>query len=83
LAVLVAAPAGYAADDKPVWLAGAQKKDDPRVLAFYDAQCAQYADRNALTEKEGREAFVAKCRESIAGVFPVGYAVGGGGGGGE
>jgi len=64
---------------KPVWPAGAQKKDDPRVLAFYDGQCALYADQSGLAGDK-REAFVSNCLASLPSVFPVGYAEGGGGG---
>jgi hypothetical protein len=74
---LAAVPAGAG---QPVWPAGAQKKDDPRVLAFYDGQCARYADQNGLSG-EKRDAFMSSCLASIPAVFPVGYAEGGGGGG--
>ena len=65
---------------EPAWPAGAQKKDDPRVLAFYDGMCAQWADQNGLTGKK-RDAYLAKCRTDAGEVYPVGYAQGGGGGG--
>ena len=54
-------------------------KDDPRVLAFYDGMCAQYADRQGLVGP-ARDAFVANCRASIPQVFPVGYDESSGGG---
>jgi len=67
---------------QPAWPAGVQKKDDQRILAFYDGQCARYADQNGLTG-EKRAAFVSNCRANIPSVFPVGYAGGDGGGGDE
>ncbi len=79
LSAAVAAPLVYAADG-PVWPSGATKKDDPQLLAFNDAQCAQYADKNGLTG-EKRDTFLAKCLKDIPAVFPVGAAEGGGGGG--
>jgi hypothetical protein len=68
-----------AAGQSPEWPAGAQQKDDPRVLAFYDGMCAQYADRQGLGG-DAREAFVTRCRGSIPNVFPVGYDESSGGG---
>ncbi|NJO55121.1 MAG: hypothetical protein HC834_00855 [Rhodospirillales bacterium] len=65
------------AADAPVWPADVKAKDDPRILTFYDEQCAFYADQN--DDPSGRDAFIAKCRESIASVFPVGTAKSGGG----
>lgn len=67
---------------QPDWPAGVQDKNDPTIMAFYDGQCARYADRNDLTGDE-RQAFVSNCRSSISAVFPVGYAGGGDGGGDE
>jgi hypothetical protein len=64
---------------QPVWPAGAQKKDDAQVIAFYDGMCAQWADRNGLTS-DAREAYLAKCRKDAAKALPVGYAEGGDGG---
>lgn len=66
--------------DQPEWPAGAQKKDDPRVLAFYDGMCAFWADQNGLTGTQ-REDYMVKCRTDASAVFPVGYVEGGDGGG--
>ena len=63
----------------PQWPADAQEKNDPRVLAFYDGTCAQYADRQGLVG-EAHDAFVTRCRGSIPRVFPVGYEEGDSGG---
>ena len=52
---LISAPL-FASTGQPVWPADAQEKNDSRVLAFYDAQCAQYADRNELSG-DARQAF--------------------------
>lgn len=65
---------------QPMWPSGVQQKDDQRIVAFYDGQCARYADQNGLTG-EKRAAFVSNCRANIPSVFPVGYAEGDGGGG--
>jgi hypothetical protein len=81
-AVVALAPAASmaaAATASPQWPAGALQKDDPRVLAFYDGMCAQYADRQGLVGP-ARDAFVANCRASIPQVFPVGYDESSGGG---
>jgi hypothetical protein len=79
LAVLLAAPTVFAAD-APVWPSGVAAKNDPALIAFYGAQCNQYADRNGLTGKQ-REAYLTECGSAMQKVFPVGYAPGGGGGG--
>jgi hypothetical protein len=79
LAMAVAAQSAAVAD-QAVWLAGAQKKDDPRVLAFYEGMCTHWADQNGLTS-EGREVYLAKCRADAPSVFSVGYEEGDGGGG--
>lgn len=71
LSFFIALPIAHAAK-APVWPADVKSKDDPRVLAFYDEQCAFYADQTeGLAD---RDAFVAQCREKIAAVFPVGSA---------
>ena len=79
LGAVAAAPVASAADG-PVWPSGVRQKDDPTLLAFYGAQCAQYADRNGLTG-EKRDAYLAQCRQNMPAIFPVGSAEGGGGGG--
>jgi hypothetical protein len=79
LAGAIAAPVVWAAKG-PQWPAGAEDKNDPQVLAFYDGMCAQYADNHGLSGAD-RDAFLTKCRADIPAVFPVGYAEGGGGGG--
>jgi hypothetical protein len=67
--------------ESPVWPAGAQDKNDERVLAFYAGMCANWADENGLAGGE-REAYLAKCQADAPAVYPVGYAGGGDGGGG-
>ena len=79
VAVAVAAPA-VSFGDQPVWPAGAQKKDDPRVLAFYDGMCGYWADQKGLTGAK-RDDYLAKCGKDASTVFPVGYVEGGDGGG--
>ncbi len=79
LGAVIAAPLVSAAD-APQWPSGVSKKDDPQLLAFYKAQCAQYADQNGFSG-EKRDAYLAKCQEDMPAIFPVGYASGGGGGG--
>ena len=83
LVLLAASAAVFATSNPPAgpqWPAGAQEKDDPRVLAFYDGMCAQYADQQGLAGTD-REGFITRCRTSIPKVFPVGYSESGGGGG--
>jgi hypothetical protein len=65
------------AADAPVWPADVKAKDDPRLLAFYDQQCASYADQQE--DLADRDAYIAACREKIAAVFPAGSAKPGGG----
>jgi hypothetical protein len=79
VAVAVAAPT-VSFGDQPAWPAGAQKKDDPRVLAFYDGMCALWADQNGLTGEQ-RDAYLTKCRMDASAVFPVGYVEEDSGGG--
>jgi hypothetical protein len=78
-ALAPAASMAVTATASPQWPAGALQKDDPRVIAFYDGMCAQYADRQGLAGS-ARDAFIANCRASIPRVFPVGYDEAGGGG---
>ena len=78
LAGAFATPVVFAAKG-PQWPNGAEDKNDPQVLAFYDGMCAQYADRQGLGGN-AREAFVTRCRGSIPNVFPVGYDESSGGG---
>ncbi len=68
--------------ESPVWPAGAQDKNDERVLAFYGGMCTNWADEHGLAGDE-REAFLTKCRTDAPAVYPVGYAEGDGGGGGD
>ena len=82
-ALLVMSAATFASSATPAspqWPAGAMQKDDPRVLAFYDGMCAQYADAQGLSG-DARDTFITRCRASIPRVFPVGYDESGGGGG--
>jgi hypothetical protein len=73
LALGLTVPQAALAADGPAWPEGVQKKDDPRILAFYDAQCAQWADGNGLAA-DARDAFIKKCRTDAAGTYPVGMA---------
>ena len=73
-------PVALADTAAPVWPSGAMDKKDPRVLAFYDAQCNRWADTKGLAG-DPRESYLAKCKTNAAKVYPVGYAppsVGGG-----
>lgn len=76
--LLCAAPALALASDGPVWPAQVIQKDDPRLAAFYDAQCADYA-RRGLTGLDA-EQFHAQCLKTIKAVFPAGLGSAGGGG---
>jgi len=70
------APAAYSSGSA-VWPAEVIEKDDPGLMAFYDGQCAQYADQNGLTG-EARQTYVQSCRSRMSDVFPAGQAEGGG-----
>jgi hypothetical protein len=62
------------------WPVGVQKKDDPRLVAFYEAQCTRWADDNGLAG-EARTDYLAKCLVNVQKIYPVGYAKSSGGGG--
>ncbi|MCB1734661.1 MAG: hypothetical protein H6981_05115 [Gammaproteobacteria bacterium] len=57
---------------------GSQNESAPEVIAFYDAQCASYADLQALTG-EARRAYLSNCNAQAKDVWPVGFEVSKGG----
>ncbi|MCB1831788.1 MAG: hypothetical protein H6964_03330 [Chromatiaceae bacterium] len=68
----LAAPMLSSASENP-WPKGAIEKDDPRVLAFYERVCNQWADKNGMAD-ELRKAYLEKCKSEAPSIFPVGYA---------
>ena len=55
----------------PQWPQNAANEQDPRVVAFYEGRCSNYADQQGLTGTE-RENFITQCRTSAPEVWPVG-----------
>jgi hypothetical protein len=77
---LLVSAAALAATEPVAWPAGAQDKQDSRVLAFYDAQCGHWADGQGLSGEQ-RSAYLERCRADAAKIYPVGYDPKSGGGG--
>ena len=77
---LLVSAAALSATEPVAWPAGAQDKQDPRVLAFYEAQCNNWADGHGLPAEQ-RGAYLQQCRVSAAMVYPVGYDLKSGAGG--
>jgi len=75
LTVALLAAAGTAvANDKLQWPTGVQDENDARLVAFYDAQCAAWADDNKLGGS-ARDAYIAKCAKEMPELYPVGFDI--------
>ena len=70
---LLVSAAALAATEPVAWPAGAQDKQDPQILAFYEDQCNRWADGQGLSGEQ-RGAYLARCRVNAAIIYPVGYA---------
>ncbi|MCB1786486.1 MAG: hypothetical protein KDJ33_09555 [Gammaproteobacteria bacterium] len=68
-----------AASEAIVFPADATLPDDPRVTAFYGAQCEQWADARGLQGIE-RQSYVDGCRANGPAIWPVGSEESSGGG---
>ncbi|KPK56302.1 MAG: hypothetical protein AMS22_01725 [Thiotrichales bacterium SG8_50] len=55
----------------PQWPQNAENEQDPRVVAFYEGRCTNFADEQGLSGTE-RENFIAQCRHNAPEVWPVG-----------
>jgi len=62
------------AADKLQWPTGAQDPQDTRLVAFYNDQCASWADDNKLTGP-ARDNYIAKCLKEIPDLYPVGFDI--------
>lgn len=71
LALLAMSGTALAAQRAPEWPADATKENDPRVVAFYQGRCNQWAEENGL-EAEARSNFVENCLQAAPTVWPVG-----------
>jgi hypothetical protein len=80
LSGLLVSAAALSATEPAAWPAGAQDKQDPQVLAFYEAQCNKWADGQGLSAEQ-RGTYLQQCRVNAAMVYPVGYDLKSGGGG--
>jgi len=67
-----ASVAAAQATDKLQWPTGVQQESDTRVVAFYNAQCAEWADNNGL-QGGARDGYIAKCLQEMPSIYPVGY----------
>ncbi|MCB1736659.1 MAG: hypothetical protein KDI42_00900 [Gammaproteobacteria bacterium] len=52
--------------------AGSLDEAAPEITAFYDSQCADYADQQALTG-DARSAYLSNCKAQAKDVWPVGF----------
>jgi len=71
LALLASAGTVLAAQTTAEWPANATNENDPRVLAFYQARCNQWADEKGL-EAEARSSYLENCLQAAPQVWPVG-----------
>jgi hypothetical protein len=55
----------------PQWPQNAENEQDPRVVAFYEGRCGNFADRQGLTGTD-RENFITQCRVNAPELWPVG-----------
>ena len=60
------------------WPADAQDESDPRVVAFYNGQCGQWAVENGL-KGEAAANFTSNCVKNAPDVWPVGMEKSSGG----
>ena len=65
-----------AAISEPQWPAGATNDNDPRVVAFYQAQCQQWATEGQMAGQNQSD-YVAKCLTNAPSIWPVGQEQGG------
>lgn len=71
LATLAAIPA-LAGASMPQWPQGTMDESDPRVGAFYQAQCNTWSDQ-AGRKGEDRDKYLNWCVNQMAMLRPVGY----------
>lgn len=71
IAALAAIPALSSAS-LPQWPQGTMDEQDPRVGAFYQAQCAAWSDQ-AGRQGEAREKYQTWCVQQMASLRPVGF----------
>ena len=69
---LIAIASTAQAADKLQWPTGALNENDTRVVAFYNAQCAEWADGNGIAGGN-RDGYIAKCIKEMPELYPVGY----------
>lgn len=69
--LLAGLSSAMAANNKLQWPADAQDESDPRVVAFYNGQCAQWATENGL-KGEAAANFTSNCVKNGPSVWPVG-----------
>ncbi len=78
ISALAAIPA-IASASLPNWPQGSMDEKDPRVGAFYQAQCAAWSDQ-AGRKGEDRQKYQNWCVEQMASLRPVGFEEDKGGG---
>lgn len=71
IAALAAIPA-LASASLPQWPQGTMDEQDPRVGAFYQAQCSAWSEQSGRQGEE-REKYQAWCVQQMASLRPVGF----------